>query len=449
MPDKLTRYLDEIGSQIRWKRARPVLLMELNDHALEQLDTCLSSGLSQAEAEAETLRQLGDPVEIGQALDRLHRPRPQFGLLALTGVLTVAAAILQILLLDGWDAPVISHTKLLFFSILGFGALAAGYFVNYMELIRHSTLIYWGAVAAALLLLVVSPVKNGRSYGPHYITMLYPLIYGLVLRRLRGRGLRGLVLAFLSLVPLILPILLIPRLSQLLILLVSGGTALLLAAGQDWFGIGKRRGLAYTAGTLTASCCVLGWLGHRYIANLIQQGLHPELEPLGQGYMAMAIRSVLAGAKLWGTGEIPGQLEGQSYWSLVPDGAHDAFLVTVIHYLGWVPFLLLCLGLCTLLVWSLVKTLRQKRGAPVFLSLSILFIFGLNTLLGLSLSSGHIFFSAFCPFLQMSAETILNLGLMGILLSIFRQETLPFHMEPEPPYRPKGTWKLVYVSGQK
>ena len=50
--------------QVRWRRARPALAQELRTHLLDQRDACLAQGMSQTEAEAESLRQMGDPVEV-------------------------------------------------------------------------------------------------------------------------------------------------------------------------------------------------------------------------------------------------------------------------------------------------------------------------------------------------------------------------------------------------
>ena len=113
LPEKLEQYLTQIGEQIRWKQARPILLREPENHALEQLDTCLETGLSLEEAEEEMLRQLGDPVEIGRDLDRLHQPQPQWGLLLMTGLLVLTGTFLQVVLLRGTDQ--IDPTKLILF----------------------------------------------------------------------------------------------------------------------------------------------------------------------------------------------------------------------------------------------------------------------------------------------------------------------------------------------
>ena len=64
MPDRLQDYLRQVGEQIRWKRARPRLLSELETHLLDQRDDCLSQGMTEEEAQQEAVRQMGDPVLI-------------------------------------------------------------------------------------------------------------------------------------------------------------------------------------------------------------------------------------------------------------------------------------------------------------------------------------------------------------------------------------------------
>lgn len=81
--------------QVRWRRARPALAQELRTHLLDQRDACLAQGMSQTEAEAESLRQMGDPVEVGTQLDRVHRPAPQWGMLALVGLLLCSGFFIQ------------------------------------------------------------------------------------------------------------------------------------------------------------------------------------------------------------------------------------------------------------------------------------------------------------------------------------------------------------------
>ncbi len=440
MPEQLERYLNQIGEQIRWKRARPILLRELEDHALEQLDCCLNSGLSEDAATAETMRQLGNPVEIGQELDRLHQPKPQWGLLLMTGLLVLAGTILQIVLLH--NTGEIDLEKLILFAILGFGALSAGYFAHPAQLVRHSHQIYWCAIVLTLVLIWLSPCINNIPYYAHVVTMLHPVVFALLLCRLRGRGWRGLGCAVLSLFPLAVTILLIPRLLDLMVLLISGGSLLLIAAWQDWFNIGRGKGLAAIGGVLVTGAGAFIRIGNGFLTTRLHEVLHPEQDPMCTGYMAMAIRSALEGAQPWGRGEMSGAWAGLN---AVPEGANDAFLVTIVHALGWVPFFLLIGGLSVLLVWTWWKVLRQRNSGAQFLALAVLSIFTVHTLMSVLLTCGYVLFSVFCPFLKMSTETVLDMGLMGVLLSVLRNETLPFDDATQKPWTPRGKWKLVYM----
>ena len=445
MPEQFKHYLEIVGQQIRWKRARLVLLEELEDHASEQLEACLEEGLSQEEAVQETLRQLGDPVEIGQQLDQVHRPKPQWGLLLLVSLLSLAGMALQLVLLaDANRGP--APERLLLWAVLGLGALVAGYFINYAKLIRWGDWVFLGAAALTMALLVLSPIRNNAPYLARYMTFLYPVVFGLSLCCRRGKGWWGLLCSLTVLVMLLALAMMVPSMKDGLILLLSAGVLLLAAVWKDWFGIGRKKGLAVYGVGLLCGVVLLFLLVTQgaYAVRRLEMALHPEADPMGAGYMGTIIHSLLAGAQTWGTGEVTGYLVGRNYWQVVPESTRDAFLVTVIHFLGWAPFLLLLGGLALLLLWAAVKSFRQKNSTAQLLTQSILLLFLGNTALGLLLTLGFVVAGSHCSFLQMSFETVLNLGLMGLLLSVFRQETLPYtavqepHLDPEDqPHTPR------------
>ena len=51
MPETMRAYLEAVQEQIRWKRARPVLIRELERHLADQRDAFLQEGKSPEEAE--------------------------------------------------------------------------------------------------------------------------------------------------------------------------------------------------------------------------------------------------------------------------------------------------------------------------------------------------------------------------------------------------------------
>lgn len=76
MPDRISAFVEAVGAEIRWKKARPLLTEEIRTHLLDQRDACVAQGMAEDEAQAEAVRQMGDPVALGADLDRVHRPGP-------------------------------------------------------------------------------------------------------------------------------------------------------------------------------------------------------------------------------------------------------------------------------------------------------------------------------------------------------------------------------------
>ena len=90
-------FLDVVAEQIRWKRARPVVTTELERHLEDQRDAFAEEGFENAEELA--VKEMGDPVTVGTELDRVHRPKPQWGIIALTIALGLVGVLLRIFLI--------------------------------------------------------------------------------------------------------------------------------------------------------------------------------------------------------------------------------------------------------------------------------------------------------------------------------------------------------------
>lgn len=73
LPEKINEYLALVCRQIRWKRALPDLRRELGTHLLEQRDACIEAGMTEDEAEAEAVRQMGDGLRREGSVFKLRR----------------------------------------------------------------------------------------------------------------------------------------------------------------------------------------------------------------------------------------------------------------------------------------------------------------------------------------------------------------------------------------
>lgn len=68
-------YLKSLTEQIRTKRARTMVAEEVEAHIEDQKQDFMAHGLGEEEAESMAVIEMGDPVEAGVKLDRVHRPK--------------------------------------------------------------------------------------------------------------------------------------------------------------------------------------------------------------------------------------------------------------------------------------------------------------------------------------------------------------------------------------
>ena len=73
-----------------------MVIKELKDHIEEQRDDYIAEGMTIQEAEEEAVRQMGDPIEVGVSLDRIHRPKMEWELLIYIFLLSILGLGLQI-----------------------------------------------------------------------------------------------------------------------------------------------------------------------------------------------------------------------------------------------------------------------------------------------------------------------------------------------------------------
>lgn len=456
MPERKTiaAWLEAVQSQIRWKRARPVLVRELERHLEDQRDTFLQEDKSPEEAERLAVEDMGDPVTVGTELDRVHRPRPQWGLLGLTLALAVIGAVLRMMFRQPYVMESVVLSKDLASLALGTAAMLGMYFLDVSRLVRHARVLYMGGLAVSLLPLVLLSARYSR-YCAYSITLaaaLSPLAYALWLYSFRGKGWRGLALTILGGGFLTLTSGYWFSLSGTFILLFSGFVLTLYAAGRDWFGVGRRKSIGAVLAVAFGGLAFLlfnGYLDSFQLRLLI--ALRPELEPQHRGYMGCTLNlfwedvpplrsvtgeaamSVNAGARIFGGG-----MEMRPI-----DFSHDFLPASMAVAWGWVPLALLLAALAVLLLWLLIKGLRQSYLPGRFVVLAIVLTLGFQTLFSAALNFGFVLFSASLPLVVGNFQTVVDMALIGLALSVFRGDSVA-REESAGPLRPRKRLRVKF-----
>ena len=324
--------------------------------------------------------------------------------------------------------------------------MLGAYFLDVSRLVRHARAVYIGAL--------VLPELLYRFLYPTYlivlISSLYPLVYALWLYTFRGKGWRGLFLTILGGVPMAAVCCFIPNASALSLLLFSGLALTLYAAGRDWFGVGRWKGVGSVLVIVFGVLLYLllkGYLDSFLFRVLI--ALRPELDAQNRGYMGWMLNtfwkdvpplrsisgeaalSVNAGARVFGAG-----LELRPI-----DFSHDFLPASLAVAWGWVPLLVLLAALAVLLVWLLVKGLRQSYLPGRLVVLAVALTLGLQTLFSAALNFGFVLFSASLPLIVGNFQTVVDMALIGLALSVFRGDSIA----RENPVRPLRQRKRLRI----
>lgn len=417
--------------QVRWKKARPGLAAEIRTHLLDQRDACLAQGMDEGAAQGEAVRQMGDPVALGTDLDRVHRPRPQWGLLVFALALAMLGTLLRMRL--STNLKFISNDDLMLDlagGVLGAVCLAAGYLLDVSALGRRAGWVCMGFLAVTIpcaisIPSVISMLNSmnltGWIIGSFLIQTLFPLTLALLLWRLRGRGwpgvLGGLVWTGLAVFQCII----LFNGSALFYVTISALVLGLFFACQDWFGIGKKLGTVLVAvlglGILFLIVYYGYWTQFRF-------DIHPELDPLNQGYYAAAIRTALSGARWLGPADPSLWLEERGR-SLVPNIEGDNLLTNLICSWGWLPFLAVVGAFAAFFLWMLWKTIRLRQTLGRAVCLGGLTALGVQAVFSLLLNLGVPLFAASFPLVVGNTGTVLNMFFIGLMLSTFRDGAMP------------------------
>lgn len=434
--ETIQSYLETVREQIRWKRARPVLVQELERHLEDQRDAFVQAGNSSEEAERLAVADMGDPVTVGAELDRIHRPKPQWGLLGLTLALACTGAILRVSLTSGWEFDSIGLPRTVLALALGSACLLGMYVLDISRLARHAGKLYIAALVLIVSSWYWSPTTASVPYYTRYLLLACPVLYVFCLYSLRQKGWIGFLLAIFGGLVLTMICIQTPYLQAAMMTMLTGFVLLLCAIQMDWFGISRKKARLAAFGAALAAAA-----GYAYILSIpsvwtrLQIAIHPELDPLCRGYHGLQIRKALESARWLGMGTL--DTGGQGLERFLPEAGKDMLPTTMVYTLGWLPYLLLLAALAALLVWLLVRGIKQKHQLGRLIVVAVSLTLGFQLLFSVILNSGMVLFGAHLPLVVGNLHTVMDMALTGLALSVFRGSSIARETQAAPGRRIK------------
>ena len=444
LPERFKEYLSQVEQSIRWQRARPFALRELRTHLLEQKEFFLQEGMGEREAEEAAVRDMGDATEVGTGLDAVHRPREQWLFLGTVVFLALFSIFLRFFLTWGHEFETPHFLKTAAALIGGLVFMAALYLMDYRVLMRHGEKVYITAILLGLLTWRFGPHVNHAAWYTRHVVLFYPAVYAIWLNTCHNKGWKGIFLAIFGGVPLVMIACVAPYLTGLALLLFVGFVLLLAAAGMDWFGVGRPAGFlaAISSAVVILFASAGKMLRSASFIWRVTVMLHPENDPLGCGYQAISVREMLSGVQWIGETTAVSAYGAYPYEYLVPEWNTDFLLTTIACKLGLLVFFLTAGVMLALFAVLMTRTCRGRNPFGRLLACSAVLPLLLQTIGAVVQNLGYVFASLPIPFLSGNIVMVETLALVGMSLSVLRQQDLP--EEQGGIYQRK--WKLVLIA---
>ena len=432
-------YLEKLLSQIRCKKARPYIAEEIRDHIESQIADNLSEGMSYEEAEKNAVTDMGDPVEVGISLDRIHKPKIAWKLLVIVGILSLLGILIQqsILRQPGYQELEIGMQERYRYAAEGFGAavviglllMCVIYFLDYTVIAKYSRFIgvfifiLGGLRLTSFFGVDINGVGDWVGFGMFRVSitslmMFYVPIYGTILYKYRDGGFMALCKALLW---LILPVFItfrIPSLGVAVIMMVSMLIELTVAIWKGWFKVPVKKtiiGLWLCLAGLPALLLAAMYAFHM-LAVYQEARIRSYFTASGDAnYMTSMLHKFNQNILLWGN-------SGKDVVGGLPEFNQDYIFSYILNSYGLLAGIFVAALLAALVVFMFGTSVRQKNELGTVMGFGC----GMIILLNISLNFAGMFgwiplTSTFLPFLSYGRNSILLCyALVGIILSIYR-----------------------------
>ena len=396
-------YLEILAEQIRYKKALPMIEKELEDHMEDQKKDFLASGMTEKEAEAAAVMEMGDPVAVGVDMDRIHRPKMAWGLILLTGALYLAGMIFRYLLYDRSGLGIYIANSWVYY-VLAFVVMIGVCYVDYSRIGEKAR-----ELTVGLFLILMAgiwfggTVVNG-SFGwisvggmmilnVRVLVYLFLPLYGAILYRYRGQGYEVIWKAAAWMLPVVVVFYANSLMLALLLCVFSMVIFLLLYAGMVW----------------------------KFGAVYQKERLQMLLPPYGEEISAVMepLRSAAANSHMVGS-------SAQAMKGLEMYGDRDFLFTYILSFCGILTAVLFISLIAVLLFYLLKHTLRQRNQAGRIMGLGCTVVLVGRLVIYLLGNLGlQPYGDGYCPFLSTGGSSAVVTGiLLGLLFSIYRYQNI-------------------------
>lgn len=416
---KISEYVKIVCEQIRWKKAHSIISDEIENHIVDQRNEFISQGLDEELATDKAILEMGDPIIVGSELDSTHRPKIEWSVIAITGIMLLLGIGIRYFVTPDYQMQYKLIDSIVS-SIIGMIFMSIAYFLDFSIIGKYPKRIYFSLIAITLGVMVISPTYMGQSFYVKFLMLLFPTAYAGIIYNMRSKGYMGIIISGLYYIVPAIICLSIPSFSSLAMYSISCLILLTFAIGKGWFKVKKLNALLLVCvPTVITSIFILFVFkfNNYYMLARLRSALNPSLDPKGWGWMATNTRRIIGNAKFLGYNQYGINTEG-----LLPNMDTDFLLTYLIDRIGWISFIVIMLVMITFIIRSLKLSIGQRAVLGGLVSTAVITTFIIQVIFYVVSNLGFQLFEPIgLPLITYGKLSIvINMFLIGVMLSVYK-----------------------------
>ena len=432
-------YIKKLLEQVRFKKAHKGIEDELRTHIEDQIEANLAAGMDRETAEKAAVADMGDPIEVGISMDRVHRPRLAWSVVAIAVVIGVISSVIHWLMVA--DAGLANEAisvigSRTFFSnvLIGLAAMVFIYMIDYTVIAKYAKVIALGMFAILLLGKLGVTVNGVQMYlrlGPvSFLTsafiLLYIPIYGAIVYKYRNGGTGSFIKALLWMIIPVVFVLRWPRFSTAVIMLMTMAVQLSLAVAKGWFKVPKK----ITICSLWAAITVLpaGLIAVLYKSGSLTDYRMNRIRAIWDldndaAYVTKTVRS-FSNVNFVGD-------TGKAVLGHLPNPNSDFILTYLANKYGAVMVAAIVASVAAMIITGCIASAKSKNQLGMVMGIGCMNVLLANMLINIFENFGFLpYTDSFMPFFSAGGSNIvLAYIFLGIILSIYKyKDAYPQHV---------------------
>lgn len=428
-------FLNDVCSYIKYKGVHKEVKDELSIHIDELKDSYISKGLAEEEAEKKAIADMGNAAEIGEKLNKQHKPQTEWSLVILTAIISIFG-ILVIYVSSNFDNHPVSFSKHIFHVAVGVVVLIGMYFTDYIKLKKHPLMLYSAAVLLLVLCVFLGTAHAGvkRWLVVGGVTISVNPVAGILfvssfcgfLEKYQGEGFMGILKLMLWGIGSMMLFVLQPSMSMVFVLFVAYAVLIIRAISLNHFGGNQKNQMisVLSLGGISALMTfgILISSPHR-LQRLLSFWNNGANDPIGSGWIFAMADKVRKSSDLVGKGT---PLTEGSIDLVMPEITTDFALLNLINNFGWLVGIALVAIIAIFIVKMFITSNKIKNSFGFYLSLVSCVMLTVQFVINVLINFGM------CPYIDVSLPFIsyggtnylTNMFYVGLILSVWRKNNI-------------------------